>query len=530
MNLVLDLVGYSSERDLTALTLVEPSIGGGAFTAAICERFASSKRDHHPDAPWSDLSDRIRGWDIQRHHVETCREQAIDILVEYGCPEAEARGLCDRWFRPGDFLLADLAGVRADVVVGNPPYIRLEDIDPRMLSAYRQECGTMSGRADVFIGFFEKGLDLLAAGGRLGFICADRWMLNDYGRRLRDKIVDGPFAVDAVLSMHEVDAFETEVSAYPAITVVRQGEQSHAVVADCRRNFAESDARELVAALANGSDLGQVSGVNASWLPGWHTTSRSWPVGSPETIAWLERLEEAFPALEESSPSTRVGIGVATGADAVYVKDMDELPFVESDRILPLVVSADVASGVFSWTGKHLVSPWNQRGLVDLTDYPKLAGYYEEHSSRLRSRSVAKRSPPNWYRTIDRVNLALLEQEMLVLGDMRRRARPVRVKAGYYPHHNLYFILSGEWDLDVLGGLVMSAQVEAQVAAYCVKMRGGTLRFQAQYLRRVRLPKPEDVPGSLAEALAAAFRDQDPDSANSAAGHLFASAGVPMPE
>ena len=33
-------------------------------------------------------------------------------------------------------------------------------------------------KADLFVGFFEKGLALLRPGGRLGFICADRWMRN----------------------------------------------------------------------------------------------------------------------------------------------------------------------------------------------------------------------------------------------------------------------------------------------------------------------------------------------------------------
>ena len=73
----------------------------------------------------------------------------------------------------------------------------------------------MGGRADVFIGFYDKALDLLDDGGVLGFICADRWMHNDYGKKLRDKIVSGPFAMDTVVAMHDADAFEADVSGLP---------------------------------------------------------------------------------------------------------------------------------------------------------------------------------------------------------------------------------------------------------------------------------------------------------------------------
>ena len=40
-------------------------------------------------------------------------------------------------------------------------------------------------------------------------------------------------------------------------------------------------------------------------------------------------------------------------------------------------------------------------------------------------------------------------------------------------------------------------------------MRGGYLRFQAQYLRRIRVPSPKSIPSRVAKALASAFRKRD---------------------
>jgi len=47
----------------------------------------------------------------------------------------------------------------------------------------------------------------------------------------------------------------------------------------------------------------------------------------------------------------------------------------------------------------------------------------------------------------------------------------------------------------------MSEIFERQISAYCVKMRGGTLRFQAQYIRKCRFPAPESVPADVTSEL-----------------------------
>ena len=48
-------------------------------------------------------------------------------------------------------------------------------------------------------------------------------------------------------------------------------------------------------------------------------------------------------------------------------------------------------------------------------------------------------------------------------------------------------------------------------------MRGGTLRFQAQYLRKIAVPRPDDLSEDVTERLRAAFKVRDRKSANLAA-------------
>lgn len=105
--------------------------------------------------------------------------------------------------------------------------------------------------------------------------------------------------------------------------------------------------------------------------------------------------------------------------------------------------------------------------------------------------------------------------------DRKLHAHPIRVPAGYYPHHGLTWFSSNRWNLDALGGLLMSEPVEKQVAAYCVRKRGGTLRFQPTVMRKVRLPKLADVPPEIAEELASAFHCYDRQRASEAAWKLY---------
>jgi hypothetical protein len=100
---------------------------------------------------------------------------------------------------------------------------------------------------------------------------------------------------------------------------------------------------------------------------------------------------------------------------------------------------------------------------------------------------------------------------------MKATIQPVLDPGFGYPHHNLYWITSAGWDLEVLGGILLSRVAQMFVEAYGVKMRGGTLRFQAQYLRLIRVPAPGSVPPALAARLKRAFQTRDVSEATAAA-------------
>ncbi len=503
VEMLLDLAGYTSGADLVEALAVEPAAGEGAFLGPMIERLIDSCRRHG----WSvsDCHKSLIAYELNDVSAGRARALAVEVLTARGVNRSTADSLAQSWVRTGDFLLGSM-GIEADFVIGNPPYIRLEEIPEEIALLYRRTFSTMCGRADLYVAFFEAALRLLKKNGTCAFICADRWMRNQYGAELRE-LITSEFDVKVVIEMHKADAFHDEVDAYPAVTVIRRRKQGPAVVASAGPEVAGISPRILTATLldtTNGKKAATLPGLRAALVERWFKGDDPWPCTTPDQLRLLRRLEEEFLPLDASA---KVGIGVATGNDRVFItKDVN---LVESSRLLRLAMAKDITDGIIKWSGHYLVDPWNREGLVKLEEYPRLRGYLEGNGAALKRRHTAIKSTHAWYKTIDRVNHSLTQRPKLYIADIKNILDPVLDTGETYPHHNLYFIQSDEWDLEVLGGILISAVGQFFIESYGVRMRGGYLRFQAQYLRRIRLPDFKKLSKIHAEQLSKAFRGRD---------------------
>lgn len=448
------------------------------------------------------LSSAILAFDIDPAHVEATRRAVEEVLVDAGVTTRIARQLVTGWIVEGDFLLADVGPF--DFVVGNPPYVRIEQLAPVLQAEYRRRYVSLFDRADLYVAFIERGLEVLKPKGVLSFVCADRWILNRYGAPLRKLIADR-FQVRSYIDLHRASPFESEVIAYPSIFAIGPGKTGSVRVG----SMATASPEECtgVAAMIAGKKARRVEGVNLAEYDKWFSGDEPWVISSPEHLSVLRDLEARFPALEEDG-QTRVRIGVATGNDSVFI--VDGSADIERDRLVPLVMRDDLDAGEIRNAGRFVINTFGADGkTVDLRQYPRLAAYFDAHGEGVRKRHVAQKNPTSWFRTIDRVYPELVSVPKLLIPDIAGSNEVIFEKGEYHPHHNLYFVTSESWDIEVLGGLLSSKMALFFVWSYAVKMRGGYLRFQAQYLRRIRVPRPESIPVKLARAIKAAFRERD---------------------
>lgn len=516
---MLDLAGYVASENLVDRRAVEPAAGEGAFLVPMAERLIDACR--RMERPLTDCASSLLAFELDGASAAKARDSLVRALEARAVPRIQALSLARGWVRVGDYLAEAPRLAAVHLVIGNPPYIRLEDLDDAALAFYRETYGTMRGRADIYVGFFEAALRQLAPSGACAFICADRWMSNQYGAALRGFVTE-TFAVETVVELHDADPFEQEVSAYPAVTLLRRGAQGDVAVARMEKGAQAHPPAKVAALLTATRDkvrADSLVGITAARVEGWASGEDPWPCTSPARIALLKRLESEFGPLEDEATGTRVSIGVASGCDKVFItKDRD---LVERSRLLPLAMVADTRDGAVSWSGHYLVNPWEESGLVDLERYPRLRDYFARNATSLRRRHIVQRRPDAWFRTIDRVHIDLTKRPKLYFPDIRDAIHPVLDRGETYPHHNLYFLVSTEWDLEVLGGLLLSAVGQFFVEVYGVRMRGGWLRFQAQYLRRIRVPQPDAISAAHADTLRAAFRARDAYAATTIACEIY---------
>lgn len=477
---MLDAVGYVSTATLSGFRLLEPCVGTGAFAVEIVRRLVASIGESELTAEFErDLEACVRFVEISPASITAARDAVSAVLS--ASPLAPLAGrLVAAWFVEADFLLWT-PGRTFSHVVGNPPYLRYDEVPAALLATYKRLYpATMKGRCDLYVPFFEKTLTSLKQGGQHAFICSDRWMKSAYGFSLRE-FIDRSFVIAEAVDARHLKPFVNAVGAYTSITriVHRDG---------------VTPEKRLVLELRDGNRLVAVD----SWTGG-HGGEKA--PGAPVVLSRVAETEvmdrlSALPTLEQAGLKIRVG--PATGLDGVYIlkgKDCD----IERDRLLPLVRSGDLRASGVAYSGEVLVNPFSDDGsLVDLAGYPKLSAHFQTHEEALRKRHVARKNPAAWYRTIDRVDHAVAAADKLLVPDVKSTMFVHHDRGQYMPHHNLCYIVDdgGGWDLAVVRAILLSPISDFIVGRLCNRVAGGNLRFQATNIRQLRLPPRPDAAAS----------------------------------
>ena len=261
-----------------------------------------------------------------------------------------------------------------DVVIGNPPYVRMELLKPE--KPYLEEHYVVAAdRADLYAYFFERGVRLLKQGGRLGYISSSTFFRTGSGENLRTFLADG-VGVESVVDFGDLQIFEG-VTTYPAILTLKKGEGA-------------GDLAFLVVKDRLPDDLGRAFALGARAMPRARLGSGSWRFEDDALARLRDKIAAGRKTLGEVFGPPLYGI--KTGLNEAFVIDRathDRLVAADpksAELLKPFLRGEDIKRWRVKPEGLWLIN--TPKGKVNIDDYPAVRAWLKPFRKELEKRAT----------------------------------------------------------------------------------------------------------------------------------------------
>lgn len=183
VKIILDFGGYTTP-DILCKHVIDNSCGDGAFLTEIALRYCTTFLQTKSDL--SVLKDELQTY---IHGIELDTEECQKCIANLN-KTAESYGIYNvTWdIQNADTLTIEHYNGRMDFVFGNPPYVRVHNLDTSY-DAVKKIKFAEKGMTDLFIVFFEIGFNMLSTNGCMSLITPSSWLSSQAGKNLRTYIL-----------------------------------------------------------------------------------------------------------------------------------------------------------------------------------------------------------------------------------------------------------------------------------------------------------------------------------------------------
>lgn len=306
------------------------------------------------------------------------------------------------------------AGGGFDIVLGNPPYVKLQNlmkVDPHVVAYLQAERGddtyasAQTGNTDLYLPFIEKGLRLMAPGGRMAYIAPSLWTVNNYGEGLR-RLVRRGRQLDRWLDFKAHQIFD-DVITYTALQYFTKEPNAAVRIATAPKGDTQAQDVDW-----EDADLA----VPYDMLP----EDGEWLMATGAERALIARLDRDCLRLDDPHLTSGITVGIQTSADAIYhlerigpgryrckPKGTPAYEVAIEDAIMkPLVSGPEAKRYEEPETDTWLLFPYERdaRGAMHLIParimdrrFPRAWAYLRSHEEKLRARESRKMDGPGWW-------------------------------------------------------------------------------------------------------------------------------------
>lgn len=221
VNEILDLIDYQGSKILDKYIL-EPSSGDGAFLNEIVKRYIESCKNNHLQN--NIIKERLEKYIFAVELDETEYKKSIAnlnyLVLQFGINEQVNWKIFNE--NTLDFYKNYIGFF--DYVVGNPPYIRIHNLDLTTREILKNEFQFSKGTIDIYLSFYEMGFKLLKEDGYLGYITPNSFLHNSSYQSFRDYLKREK-TLKTLIDFKANKIFKG-FSTYTAITIFRKNNKS----------------------------------------------------------------------------------------------------------------------------------------------------------------------------------------------------------------------------------------------------------------------------------------------------------------
>lgn len=217
---ILDLSGYT-QNNVIRKHVIDNSCGDGAFLTKIVDRYCKQAqiKKYNPTELRQELETYIHGIEIDSGECEKCIKNVTAIAMQYGIENVHWDIQCE------NTLTVKRFNGKMDFVVGNPPYVRVHNLD-ESLDLTKTFSFAQDGMTDLYIVFYEIGLKMLNEKGVLGYITPSSYFNSLAGSYMRKTFVSENL-VDIIVDLKHFQAFNA--TTYTEITILKKDRTNNTI-------------------------------------------------------------------------------------------------------------------------------------------------------------------------------------------------------------------------------------------------------------------------------------------------------------
>ncbi|MFC3863144.1 Eco57I restriction-modification methylase domain-containing protein [Deinococcus antarcticus] len=382
-----------------------------------------------------------------------------------------------------------------DIVIGNPPYVRHERLGKDQKAALQNAFPDVAtGTADLYVYFYQKGLNLLRDGGRLAYITPNKFMRAGYGAKLRDHLSRNT-KLELLADFGDLPVFDA--TTYPLIAIFQKAKPDAQPV----QMLPERTLKAHLADKLEGGVPAVREGLNAFHLNARELlkpldrgalTGSEWTLDDPRVLKLMEKLRAAGRPLGEVVEG-KFYYGIKTGFNEAFV--IDEAKRAElitadprsAEVIKPFLRGRDVKRWKAEWAGKYLLFiPWN----FEIHLFPAVERHLNQFRGQLELRPEVQQGRFPWY-GLSRYAAVYhedFELQKIVYPDIAQFPRFALDDTGAYLDCTMFMIPVNKrpWLL----GVLVSNVVHAFMNQIMPSIIGGSYRFKSIYMEQLPIPTP----------------------------------------